>query len=369
MKRREFISALSVLGGAALTGCAGTSTGIRESNARVIDVHTHWYPPEYVSLLEKEGGANGAKMGRDKNGNSVVLSVPGSNQPSNLRRNMIDLDVILQEMDKRGIDVNVLSLTNPMVSWAPPAFGLRLSQAWNDACAAAHLKHPQRFVGTVMLPMQEPKLAVQELQRAAKLPGMHGVFMAESFNGKNLHDKSYWPVYEQCEALGLPILLHALYALGTERLLEFRMLNLLGSPFEGGVAGTVLMFGGVLDAFPKLDFMLPHAGDTFPWLIGRADQGYRIGVPELQGIKQRPLEYLRRFYYDSISLNTQVMTYLIGMVGADRIMLGSDYDQISSEKTPVQFVSSLPGLSIRERNMILGGNAERFLKLPPRANT
>src|SRR5262249_19127292 len=113
--RREFLAACAALGGAALAGCAGTETqksGRRY--ARVIDAHAHLYPREFVTLMEKEGPANGAKMGTDKAGNPVVLSVPGGTQASSMRRNMIELDLLIKEMDGREVDMYALSMTNPL---------------------------------------------------------------------------------------------------------------------------------------------------------------------------------------------------------------------------------------------------------------
>jgi aminocarboxymuconate-semialdehyde decarboxylase len=211
--------------------------------------------------------------------------------------------------------------------------------------------------------MQDPKLAVQELDRAAKLPGMHAVWMGEDINDKSLHDKSFWPVYERIEALGLPICLHTVFAHGEKELGDFFLLTLMGNPQEGGVAAAKLVFGGVLDAFPGLVFSLPHAGGTFPWLIGRLDEGYRAGIPVLQHVKQPPSAYLRRFYYDSLIFSPQRMQMLVEIVGPDRIVIGTDYDQMLSYKQPVNFIETVPGLSTREREMILGGNAARFLKL------
>src|SRR3954467_2973073 len=184
--RRDFLAAL---GATALTaGCANEQVrGSRGYNVPVIDAHAHWYPREFVTLLEKEGEANGAKMGRDARGNTVVLSVPGSTQTSVLRRNMIEPELLLQEMAERGIDMYALSMTNPMVYWAPPAFALNLSQAANDACAEIHVKYPRLFVGTIMLPLQDPRLSLQELERAAKLPGMRAINMGTHINGHNLH--------------------------------------------------------------------------------------------------------------------------------------------------------------------------------------
>src|SRR4051812_10640697 len=222
--RRRFLSATAAAGGLALGACAGAPAQ-GPNRYRIIDAHAHWYPREFVALMEKEGPANGARMGKDNAGNPVVLSVPGATQTSAMRRNMTDLDLIIKEMDERGVDTYALSMTNPMVYWAPPQFALRLSQAVNDACAAVHLEHPQRFYGTIMLPMQDPKLAVQELERAAKLPGMRALNIGEHVNGRNLHEKMFWPVYERAEAYGLPLFTHNLYPFGAERLKDFYMMN------------------------------------------------------------------------------------------------------------------------------------------------
>ena len=221
--RRALLGALAAAGGTMLPGCAGTATqtGSGGYNVRVIDAHAHWYPREFVTLLERKAPPTARRCGKDAAGNPVVQSVAGGTQTSVMRRNMIDLDLIIKEMDERKVDMYALSMTNPMVYWAPPAFALKLSQAVNDACAAAHLKYPQRFVGTIMLPMQDTKLAVQELERAARLPGMRAINIGEHINGKNLHEKQFWPVYERCEALGLPLFTHNLYPSGAERLKDF----------------------------------------------------------------------------------------------------------------------------------------------------
>lgn len=361
--RREFLGALAAAGGMALTGCAGTATQPgRRYNVRIIDAHAHWYPREFVALLEKEGPANGARMGRNAAGDPVVEAVPGGTQASAMRRNMIEVDLILKEMDERGVDMYALSMTNPMVYWAPPQFALKLSQAANDACAAVHLKYPQRFVGTIMLPMQDAKLAAQELERAAKLPGMRAINIGEHINGVNLHDKRFWPIYERCEASGLPLFTHNLYPFGAERLKDFFMLNILGNPYEDGLAAMSLVFGGVLDAFPKLDVYLPHGGGTFPWLVGRADDAIEVS-PALKHMKQPASAYLKRFYYDIIVLNPRIMRMLIDLVGVDRIVMGTDFPQRMSVTKPVDFIETVPGLTTHERELILGRNAKRLLRL------
>jgi aminocarboxymuconate-semialdehyde decarboxylase len=359
--RREF---LALLGATALAaGCAsGQTRGSRGYSVPVIDAHAHWYPREFVALLEKEGEANGAKMGRDARGNTVVQSVPGGTQTSVLRRNMIEPDLIIAEMEQRGIDMYALSMTNPMVYWAPPPFALRLSQAANDAGAEMHARYPGKFVGSIMLPLQDTKLALQELERAAKLPGMRAINMGTHVNGRNLHDKAFWPVYARCEELGLPLFLHNLFPFGAERLKDNYLINVLGNPYEDGVAAMSLVAGGVLDAFPRLEVYLPHGGGTFPWLIGRFD--YAIGASAaLKHMKQPASAYLQRFYYDVIVFNPRIMRDLIDLVGVERVVMGTDFPQAMAVRQPVDFVESVPRLSLHEREMILSLNAQRMLKL------
>jgi len=328
---------------------------------QIIDTHAHWYPQEFIALLDREAAANGGKMVRNEKG-VPVFSLPGVLPASAMPPLMVQPELVMQEMDKRGIQTFVLSLTNPMVYWAPPTFGEKLAQTWNEASSAVCVKHPGRFVGTIQLPMQAPELAVREVERAARLPGLRVVYLATHINGRNLDDKSFWPVYECCEALGLPIFLHPLYPCGGERIAKHFMRNLCGNTYENGLAAASLVFGGVMDAFPKLVVMLPQAGGTFPWLIGRFDRGVQVRK-ELQHMKQPASAYLRRFYYDTVSHHPLIMKFLTELVGTDRVVLGSDYNQDMSCERPVEFVASVPGLTDQERQMILGGNAKRLLRL------
>ena len=331
---------------------------------RVTDAHMHWYPQAFVDLMRKEGPKYGAVMGEDKNGNPVVESVPGCTQKSVMRRRMTEFDIILADMEKRKCDTYALSMTNPLVYWAPPGFGLELAAVHNDACVEAHRKYPDRFYGCIVLPMQDVKLAVQELERMARQPCMRAVFIAEHILGKNLHEKEFWPIYERAEALGLPLFLTNLYPTDPERMRDFFMINTLGNPQEAGYAAVSLLCGGVLDAFPKLEVFLPHAGGTFPWLVGRLDLAFQVNG-SLKQMKQPASAYLRRFHYDLITHHAGIMRNLIDLVGADRVVAGTDFPQAMSVQQPVDFVESIPGLTERERTMILCDNPARLLKIEP----
>lgn len=329
----------------------------RSDGGPVIDIHAHWHAPEFVALLEKEGAQNGAEIGRNDRG-FVTLRVPGIR--SVFQPQYMDLGTRLERMDEAGVDIHALSLTSPMVYWAPPEFGLKLSRVYNDSLVAAHQQHPDRFLGLAMLPLQAPALAVQEAERAAMLPGIRGVYMATHVNGMNLDEASLFPVYAKCEALELPIFLHPVNPVGAERMRRFHLRNFLGNPYDTGIAAASLVFGGVLDAFPRLEVVLPHAGGTFPALIGRMDHGTTVRA-ETRHMKQPPSAYLRRFHYDTISHHHPMIRYLIGLVGADRVTLGSDHPADMCYVQPVDFIDRLDELPARERDLMLGGNAARLL--------
>lgn len=200
------------------------------ATARTIDTHAHFFPPDYIDLIAKHGGRCGTSVVRDDQGR-VFIQVGLLLRTGPIVPAFYDLDARLTEMDREGVDVHVLSLTQPMVYWADDALGRDLCIAFNDAVSAAHRKHPNRIYGFATLLMQNPNLAVAELERAAKLPGIRGVYMATVVRDRDLSDRSFWPVYERCEALGLPIFLHPMMV-NNERMKQYYLINLLGNPFE-----------------------------------------------------------------------------------------------------------------------------------------
>jgi len=156
--------------------------------------------------------------------------------------------------------------------------------------------------------------------------------------------------------------LHPVDTIGRERTTRYYLKNLLGNPYDTGVAAASLIFGGVLDAFPKLEVNLPHAGGTFPWLIGRLDHGTKMR-PELKHMRRMPSEYLRRFSYDTIGHDDRINANLVRLVGADRVLLGSDYCFDMGLADPIATIERLDFLSLDEKNLIMGGTAARLLRL------
>ena len=327
---------------------------------RAIDTHAHYYPESYLRLVEQAGQASGAEV-RHVAGQGPALKVGDVTTPPLIAK-FTDIDARIEAMDEQGVAIHLLSLSLPMVYWAERNLSRKLSASYNDAAAEAHARFPARLFSLAMLPMNEPDLALAELERAAVLPGVRGVYMATAVRDRELSHPDFFAVYERIEALDLPILLHPVSVIGHARLTPHYLTNLLGNPFETAIAAAHLIFGGVLDRFPRLTFGLPHAGGAFPWLVGRLNRGWQKRQ-DLKHIKQAPIDYLRRFYYDTIGYNDDVLDYLVRVIGADRVLLGSDYCFPIAYERPVEIVTDHAGLSDADKALILDGNARRLLRL------
>ena len=327
-----------------------------------IDVHAHFFPEAFIRVVEEAGASFGA--GVDRSSPKGPALVVGASRTPPLEARYWDLDLRIRSMNRQGVAVQALSLTAPMVYWADGATASRLSAAFNDAASAAHVAHPDRFVGCATLPMQDPARALAELQRAANLPGIKGVYMGTNIGGHELSDPMFFPVFELAAALRLPVLLHPLRVVGAERLTPFYLGNLLGNPFDTAIAAAHLVFGGVLDRLPKLEVCLPHAGGAMPYLHGRLRHGQRMR-PETKDRAKKPFSaYLRRFSYDIISHDAGALRYLVDTVGADRVMLGTDFCFDMGYERPLSIIQAkATGLSRKDQDRVVRGNAARMLHL------
>lgn len=325
-----------------------------------VDIHAHFYPQPYLDLVAGEGHLCGASCATTADGISTIEA--GGMRAGPIGPEYSNLELRVAAMDAQGVRVQALSLTMPMLYWAGGGLEIKLAQAYNDGAAAAHDAYSDRFVGLAALPMQKPDLAARELERAAALPGIRGVYLGTRINDRELSDPAFFPVYERIEDLGLPIFLHPNNITDPKRLKQFYLGNLIGNPMDTAIAASHLIYGGVLDRFPKLDICLPHAGGAFPYLVGRINHGWEVR-PECNHLEAGPVTYLRRFYYDTISHSAPALDYLIGLVGADRVMIGSDYCFDMGYERPVEVVTGHAGLSDDDRDNILGGNARRLLGL------
>jgi len=322
-----------------------------------IDIHAHYYPQSYFDLFSTEGFNSEFRM----TGKEFYFKTP-TQTSGPLPSKFIDLKERLADMDAQGVKVHALSLTGPMTYWVHGKLSLDLSRTWNDAAIAAHQAYPDRFLVLATLPMLDPDLAIDELNRVSKSPAVRGVCMGTYIDGHDLDDPLFEPIFARIEALDLPVFLHPLAPiLGGKRLQPYSLANLVAFPMDTTIAACHLIFGGVLDRHPKLQVSLPHAGGVLPNLIGRLDHGWKV-IPAAKKCAETPSAYLRRFTYDIIAHSKPMLEYVISQVGADRIMLGSDYCYEVGYERPVEVVEELR-LSSEQRKMILSGTAAKILKL------
>ena len=329
----------------------------RAASARVVDIHAHYFPQSYLDLVADEGKRFDASYHMSDKG-WYIKTPAASNGP--LSPKFIDLKARIADMDQQGVALQAISLTSPMLYWADEELSSKLARAWNDAASRAHQAYPTRLAAFLTLPMLYPDRALDELNRASKLPGMRGVYMGTNIANRDLDDPLFEPILAHIEALDLPVFLHPLETIGGDRLKPYFLSNLLGNPIDTGVAAAHLIFGGVLDRHPKLQICLPHGGGVLPMLMGRIDQGWRTRA-ELKHLPQAPSAYLQRFTYDTITHSKPAIELLVKEVGAERVMVGSDYCFTMGYDRPVEFLEQVD-LTSAQRDMILGGNARRLLK-------
>lgn len=332
-----------------------------------VDLHTHMLPERWPDLAERFGYGRWPSLRLSGNGCGQIYV--GDRHFRDVDHRCWAAQVRLADCERHGVDLQVLSTVPVMFSyWARPRDALELARILNDHLASVVRDHPDRFVALGTVPMQDAELAAEELERCMRDLGMPGVQIGSHVNGQNLDDERLFPFFERAAELGAAIFVHPWDMLGGERLERYFMPWLVGMPAETAVAICSLVFGGVLDRLPTLRVAFAHGGGSFPMSIGRIDQGWRAR-PDLCAtrIGAPPSSYLRRIYVDSLVHDAEVLRYLIRLLGADRIALGTDYPFPLGEKAPGQLIESMADLDARTRTWLLGGTALEFLGLGSRA--
>ncbi len=274
---------------------------------------------------------------------------------------LIDPQVLLADADAAGIGMRVVSLPPFLLRHdLPPADGAAYSRAMNDGLAAlaAASGGRVRFLATVAL--QDPPAAVAELRRAvAELDGLGAVIATNVAGCLELDDPTLESFWEAAESLGALVFIHPHDVAGAARMPRYHLRNLIGNPLETALAGAALIFGGVLDRHPDLRILLSHGGGALPWLLGRLDHGFEVRA-ECRGIDRPPSEWARRFLYDTVVFRPQTLRALIELMGADRVVLGTDFPFDMSDPRPLETLDQAVG-DPHVRRAILDGNAARLL--------
>lgn len=325
----------------------------------VIDIHNHFYPPQYLDALIPRRSK--VQVTYDEDGNPL-LHYPGDYNV--LVQGHRDIKYRREVLDAEGVDVQVISLTTPGTHVETPEYARELATLTNDAFAEITEEFGGRFRAFATLPLCDPGASVDEYVRAMDQLKLSGAMLFSNVNGIGLDHEQFWPLYEEANDRDGVLMIHPTYPVGVESMKEYWLMPLNGFLFDTTLAASKLVFSGVVKRFPRIKWILGHLGGTIPFLAERLDRGYRAFADCRQYIDEPPTAYLKRhFYYDTVNFSQGSLKLAIEFAGADHILAGSDYPhQIGSIPLMLEALRALP-ITDDERAGILGGNAKRLLNL------
>lgn len=322
-----------------------------------IDVHTHYYPEVFFKLIREVPSE--FSFASDPTGRTIITHRGarffGVTPP------MSDPAKRLEDMDRVGIDIEVISVSTPNIFFADETRQPEVARVLNDSYADLIALHPKRFKGFASIPMDSPDAALVELHRAIGELKMNGVVLLSNIKGQALTSPVYRPFFEEANRMNLCIFLHPMLPANPEPFTEYVLGPLVGFPFDTSLAVARMCFAGMLRELPNIRWIIGHLGGAIPYLMERLDSGYRDFAECRVNIDQPPSTYLKKLYYDTVTFSPHNLRLARDLVGADHMLMGSDYPHLlgSIERS----VSSIENLAIPkgEQDKIFSGNALRIL--------
>lgn len=274
-----------------------------------------------------------------------------------------DPEAIIEDLRQRGIDMGVLTASTVLqgTTWADPATDLELCRRCNDQAARWQAAHPGHLVGSFVLPLQAPELAMAEFRRCVDTLGLRVGNVSSSYHGRYVGAPDYHAFWRAVEAANVTVWIHPEGA-RDPWFQQYALWNSLGQSIEEAKCMASLIYEGVMTKFPALKIVMAHGGGYFPHYMGRLDRNAINRVDTVANTGGRkPSDLLRHFHYDSCVYEPEVLHALMRRVGADRIVMGSDYPV--GERDPVGWLRDA-GVAGDALAAIAGGNAARLLGLP-----
>jgi aminocarboxymuconate-semialdehyde decarboxylase len=275
------------------------------------------------------------------------------------RPDMFDIPRRIAEMDRKGIDLRLLSLSTPNVyDWKGEAQTL-MARHVNNALAELCGNYPERFAGLASLPLDDVAASVIELERAVDKLGMVGVIIGSNIDGKPLNDGSFDPLWARINERRLPVFEHPMFPKDTSNLGEFELPLRVGLIFDTTLVATRLIYSGLFERYPDFPYIMAHTGGALLMMLERLDNGYRLFPDCREFISRLPSEYARELYYDTTAFDAASLRLALDAVGPQHLLFGTDDPFIDSDTSHVRRL----GLTDDDERAILGGNVARLFGL------
>jgi aminocarboxymuconate-semialdehyde decarboxylase len=316
-----------------------------------IDIHAHIVDQRYIEglkstlKLETQQTADGKTLFRH-NGYTMAWS----------RDDMFDIGERLRQMDRKKIDLRVLSLSTPSVYLWDAVAQVQVTRDINDALARICRQHPDRFAGLASLPLKNVEASLAELDRAVNELGMKGVAIGSNIDGAALDEPRFEPLWARIDALRLPVFEHPMFP-DTTNLGDYELPLRVGLIFDTTLVATRLIYSGIFERYPNFPYIMAHTGGALLMILERLDNGYRLFPDCRKHISRLPSEYAARLFYDTTAFGQSALEFALKAVGPNQILFGTDDPFIDADTSHVDRLS-LPDL---DRAAIMGGNAQRLL--------
>jgi aminocarboxymuconate-semialdehyde decarboxylase len=310
-----------------------------------------------------QSGQSSVTVTIDKDGNPL-LHYPGDYNVA--VRGHRDLEYRQGVLDQHGVTMQVVTLTTPGTHVETPAAAARLAALVNDEFKEAIDSRGRHFTALASLPLNDPKAALAEFRRATGQLGLRGAMLFSNINGVALSDERFWPIYEVANDAGAVLYIHPAHPVNVDMMKDYWLMPLVGFLFDTTLAAASLVFAGVPERFPRIQWALCHLGGAIPYLAERLDRGFHAFRDCRAHIDREPSGYLKQFYYDTVNFNQGALRLAIEFAGADHVLAGSDYPhQIGSIPSMLDAIAKLP-IGDEDRERIQWKNAARLLGLEAR---